>query len=85
MGKRTVRMKYPKRSTMVKASDRTAREEQVIELKCFLRKPMEANLQVLIDEFNKMCVGEPEENKVVEQEPVIEKAQSLEDWFNEFI
>ncbi len=70
---------------MVKASDKLTREEQIIELKCFLRKPMEANLQVLIDEFNQMCKGVPEEPKVIEQEPVVEQVQSLEDWFNEFV
>lgn len=70
---------------MTKASDRVAREEQIIELKCFLRKPMEANLQVLIDEFNEMCKGKKDEPRVLEQAPVIEQAQSLEDWFNELV
>lgn len=78
-------MKYAKKQAMVKASDRMTREEQTIELKCFLRKPMEANLQTLIDEFNLMCRGKPEEKKVIEQDPVIKKAQSLEDWFNELV
>lgn len=70
---------------MARASDRVTREEQIIELKCFLRKPMEANLQVLIDEFNQMCRGAPEEKKVIKQEPVVEQVQSLEDWFNELV
>lgn len=78
-------MKYSKKVAMVKASDRLTREEQTIELKCFLRKPMEANLQILIDEFNEMCRGAPEVKKVIEQEPIIEQAQSLEDWFNELV
>lgn len=78
-------MKYSKKATMVKASDRITREEQIIELKCFLRKPTESNLQELVDEFNEMCRGKPEEPKVIKQESVVEKAQSLEDWFNEFV
>lgn len=69
----------------MRMADKALIEEQVIELKCFLRKPMEANLQSLIDEFNEMCRGETEEPKVVEQEAIVDKAQSLEDWFNEFV
>lgn len=78
-------MRYSKKATMTKASDKATRDEQIIELKCFLRKPMEANLQILIDEFNEMCRGKSDEPRVIHQEPVIEKAQSLEDWFNEFV
>lgn len=78
-------MKYSKKVAMVKASDRATRDEQIIELKCFLRKPTESNLQILVDEFNEMCRGKPEESKVIEQEPVVEQAQSLEDWFNELV
>lgn len=78
-------MKYSKKLTMAKASDRETREDQIIELKCFLRKPTESNLQILIDEFNKMCRGTDNQNKVIEQEPVVDKVQSLEDWFNELV
>lgn len=80
-----ITMKYSKKSTMTRALDKSSRDVQIIELKCFLRKPMEANLQVLIDEFNEMCRGKPDETRVVKQEQIVEQAQSLEDWFNEFI
>lgn len=78
-------MKYPKELLITKARDKLTQEEQLTELKCFLRQPMESDLQKLISEFNLLITTGTTEVKVLEQESVVEQAQSLEDWFNELV
>ena len=52
----------------------------LIELKCFLQKPMESNVNILIDEMRELVQG-PKEVEYVTTAPDLEKATSLEDLF----
>lgn len=52
----------------------------LIELKCFLQKPMESNVNILVDEMRELVQG-PKEVEYVTTAPNLEKATSLEDLF----
>ena len=52
----------------------------LIELKCFLQKPMESNVNILVDEMRELVQG-PKEVEYVTTAPDLEKATSLEDLF----
>lgn len=52
----------------------------LIELKCFLQKPMESNVNILVDEMRELVQG-PKEVEYVTTAPDLEKAISLEDLF----
>lgn len=52
----------------------------LIELKCFLQKPMESNVNILVDEMRELVQG-PKEVEYITTAPDLEKATSLEDLF----
>lgn len=52
----------------------------LIELKCFLQKPMESNVDILVDEMRELVQG-PKEVEYHNTAPELEKATSLEDLF----
>lgn len=56
------------------------KEQLLIELKCFLKKPTESNLEMLFDDMVELVQG-PKEIEYVATAPDIEKAQTLEDLF----
>lgn len=52
----------------------------LVELKCFLQKPMESNFGMLVEEMQELVQG-PKETQYYDSAPDIEKAASLEDLF----
>lgn len=66
-----------------KIVDREKKRKLLTELKCYLQKPMESNLDILFSEMQDLVHG-PQEKKYYESAPSVEKALSLEDMFNGF-
>lgn len=56
------------------------KEQLLIELKCFLKKPTESNLEILFNDMVELVQG-PKEAEYISVAPEIEKAQTLEDLF----
>lgn len=52
----------------------------LVELKCFLQRPTESNVNILYDEMVALVKG-PKEVEYYDSTPDIEKAMSLEDLF----
>ena len=57
------------------------KSEEMIEIKCFLQRPLDMNYEILRRDMCDLVKGEPEQT-FYEQEPIIQKAVSLEDLLN---
>ncbi len=55
-------------------------ETLLVELKCFLQRPTESNVDILVDEMKNLVQG-PKEVEYISTAPNIEQALSLEDLF----
>lgn len=69
--------------TVQKIVEDEQKRNLLTELKCFLQKPMESNLDILFEEMVHLARG-PQEKQYHEEKPQVEKAMSLEELFNGF-